>query len=186
MKAVLQALILGAIVLASPLRAESTMPGIRFDLMPVGCRIHGVFADGSRIIEEYAGKRGTTHVVRGYRGPGGRKLVRTTTYDAEGYMIRKDWPDGRWETFTPFSCFTRPGDCAFTFRNDDGKVEIAEGTVTRRGDQIISRGGPKGKPQTSRTVTTLGPFGVIATTRSRDLDFRVTGYESCGPGLPSP
>lgn len=166
--------------------ADTHPGGVQFDRMPKGCRIHGVLGDGSRIIEEYAGRRGKTHVVLGYGGPDGRALVRTTTYDANGYMIRKDWPDGRWETFTPYSCFTRPGDCAFVYRNDAGKVETAEGAVTLRGAQIISRGGPKGGPVGSRTVTTLGPFGTIASTRSRDVDFRVTGYENCGAGLPSP
>jgi hypothetical protein len=63
--------------------------------MPVGCRIFGTYGSGEEVIDDYIGQRGTTHIVKTYEGPEGRRLIRTTTYSADGLMLRKDWAGGK-------------------------------------------------------------------------------------------
>jgi hypothetical protein len=185
MRPVFQALIVGITLLAAPLQADSTMPGIQFDLMPVGCRIHGLYNSGEQVVDEYIGVKRGKHVVRTFEGPKGRKLIRTTTYDAQGFMVRKDWAGGQWETFTPFSCFARLGVCTYTYRNGDGDNLTYRGKVTRRGGKIVSRGGFDGGPPFPESVVTVGPFNANAAFREGNTSYRVTRYENCGDGLPS-
>jgi hypothetical protein len=185
MKNVLCSLVVGLTLLSGPVHAESSLPGTSFDLMPKGCRIHGVYSDGKQVIDEYTGLRKGAHIVRTFGGPKGRTLIRTTTYNAEGFMVRKDWAGGEWETFTPFSCFDRVGKCTYTYRNGDGANQIYRGTVSRKKDRIVSRGGFEGEPPFVPSVITPGPFNFGAAFTEGDTSFRVTRYENCGNDLPS-
>lgn len=176
MKAIVLAAI-AAILTAGSSTAQETPAGIRFDLMPKGCRIHGVYGDGTAIIDVYAGRKGKSHIVQTY-GAGG--LVRTTTFNAEGLMTRKDWATGQWETFRPFSCFAVPGDCTYEYRNVDGARKTYTGKVVRKGNRLVSTGGFTGEPPFNPTTLTLGAFNVTASFREGDTSFRVTRYENCG------
>lgn len=180
MRNAIMALAFGMAVTASPLHAQSTLPGISFDLMPKGCRIHGVYGDGRETVDEYMGVRRGMHVTRTFDGPKGRNLVRTTTYDANGFMVRKDWANGKWETFTPYSCFDRPGTCTYTYRNADGAEKTYRGKVSRRGDRITSQGGFEGEPPFPKSVVTTGPFNNGAGFTEGNTSFRVSRYEGCG------
>lgn len=183
MRLAVHALVLGLTLIAAPLHAQSALPGIQFDIMPKGCRIHGLYNSGKQIVDEYVGLQRGMHIVRTFEGPKGRKLIRTTTYDAQGFMVRKDWADGKWETFAPFSCFSRLGSCTYTYRNADGDEMTFRGKVSRRGDKIVSRGGFVGSAPFPPSVLTPGPFNSEAAFTEGDTSYRVTKYENCGEGL---
>lgn len=164
-------------LVASPALAE--VAGIRFDEMPVGCRIHGKYSTGEKVVDVYVGKSGGKHVVKTYVGPEGKKLIRTSTYSREGLLLRKDWAGGAWETFSPASCVDVPGPCRYTYRNGDGAELVYKGTNTVEGDAIINQGGFVGEAPFAPVVSTLGRFnGQVAFTEG-DLSFRVTRYEGC-------
>lgn len=170
----------GSVVLA-----EET-PGIRFDLMPVGCLMHTRYGSGEERIEVYVGQRGKTHITQSFANATAArtlsKVVNTITYDALVRMIRKDWAGGKWETFIPFSCFNIPGDCNYRYRNADGDNKTYLGKVVRRGAAYVSSGGFKGEATFAPNTFTYGPFNDIATFREGYTTFKVTQYENCGIG----
>lgn len=172
--AILAWLALGLAAHAGPL------PGVRFDSMPVGCRIHGSYSTGAQVVDEYIGIEGGRHVMRTYEGPAGNTLIRTTLYDANGFMVRKDWADGKWETFSPYSCFSEPGRCRYTYRNGDGQTKEFVGKVTRKGGAVISAGGFAGEAAFPKTRVTPGPFNAGESFSDGSVSFRVTSYENCG------
>jgi hypothetical protein len=167
-------------IFAPPAVADTKLPGISFDIMPVGCRIHGKYSSGDRVIDEYIGKTGSRHVVKTFSGSKGTSLVRTTTYNADGFMIRKDWADGKWETFAPYSCFDVPGNCKYRYRNADGQESQFKGKVYRRGTKVVSTGGFVGENPFPKSIVTIGPFNNGDKWTDGSTSFAVTKYENCG------
>ena len=161
------------------------LPGVRFDIMPVGCRIHGAYSTGERIVSEYTGRRGGKHVIKTYDGPARTKLIRTTFYDKNGFMVRKDWAGGKWETFSPYSCFDVPGSCRYTYNNADGQTSVFVGKVTRKGKSVISTGGFEGEAPFPATRVTPGPYNAGESFNDGSVSFKVTKYENCGDTLSS-
>ena len=165
--------------LSAPAMAKQ-LPGVRFDIMPVGCRITGTYGHGQVTVDEYLGRTGRNHLVATYDGNGAKTLIRTTTYDANGRMTRKDWAGRAWETFNPYSCFNEPGTCEYTYRNGDGAKSIYRGEVTGRGKSVVSAGGFVGETPFFNSVISLGPFRDQATYTDGSTTFRVTRYDACG------
>ncbi len=165
--------------------AKGPLPGTRFDLMPVGCRIHGTYSDGNKIIDEYIGIKSGKHIIRTTKGPEGRKLVRTMQFDSNGFLIRKDWANGAWETFSPFSCFSRPGPCTYVYRNGDGAESTFRGNTLTSGSKIVSSGGFAGDAPFAPTTVEPGPFNYGEAFTDGTVSFRVTKYENCGDSLPA-
>ena len=169
--------ILTAALLAPAAWAEGTGGGLRFDIMPVGCEIHGRYGSGEVRVEIYEGRKGKTHITRSFSAG---QQVSKTSYDAKGRMVRKDWAGGKWETFKPFSCFGIPGDCRYGYRNGDGADKTFVGKVTRRGRTLVSSGGFEGEAPFSDTTFTLGPFNETTAFREGDTSFKVVKYRNCG------
>ncbi len=160
------------------------LPGIRFDIMPVGCRMHGTYSTGEQVVDEYIGLDAGKHVIKTAAGPAGKKLIRTTDYDRNGFMIRKDWAGGKWETFSPYSCFDVPGTCRYTYQNADGQTSVFVGKVTRKGKSLVSTGGFQGEPPFPAARVTPGPFNNGESFSDGSVSFKITKYENCG-GLSS-
>lgn len=174
-----------ALVLAAPAFAGPPLPGVRFDLMPVGCKIHGVHSTGEAVVDEYVGSSDGTYQTKTYQDKPGHAAIRTTTYNAQGYMIRKDWAGGKWETFAPYSCFDVPGTCTYTYRNADGVSNIFKGKVVSVQGKIVSRGGFAGEPPFPPTTVDPGPFNHGAAFSDGTFTFQVTRYENCGETRPT-
>jgi hypothetical protein len=173
---------LAIIFLCTGLPAGAETSGIRFDEMPVGCRIFGTYGTGDQVIDEYIGRKGDTHVIKTYEGPDGRRLIRTTTYSLDGLMLRKDWAGGKWETFDPASCFPVPGECQYTYRNADGDEKLYMGQNTLRGRRLIGEGGFEDEPAFARSVSKLGAFNDVESYTEGQTSFQVTRYQNCGLG----
>ncbi len=184
----MRALIAVALVVATaltPVSASADGPqGIRFDVMPVGCAIHTSYGGKDRRVDIYVGRKGNKHVTRTYaepaKGQPPARLLLTTTFDAKGRMTRKDWAEGKWETFTPYSCFDLPGECRYRYRNGDGADQVYLGQVAKKGQSFVSAGGFEGEAPFNPTTLTFGPFNNIATFREGATSFKVTRYDNCG------
>ena len=166
--------------------AETALPGVRFDVMPVGCLIHSQYGDGTEWIEAFVGKKGQRYVTKTYLGPAKagklNNLISTITYDANGFMIKRLWSTGKWESFEPYSCFSKPGACSYTYRNADGSNEKYIGKVVKKGKRVVSSGGFEGSPPFADTVFDMGPFNNIDRFREGGTTYKVTSYENCGLG----
>ena len=160
-------------------QAIADAPGIRFDEMPVGCKIHGRYSNGDVTVHQYVGPSGQKHIVKTYGGDG---LIRTSTYSKDGLLLRKNWAGGKWETFKPASCFNVPGPCSYTYRNGDGAVLEYVGINTRRGDEIVNEGGFAGEAPFDPVVTTIGRFNAQSSFSDGTTSFKVTRYEDCDFG----
>jgi hypothetical protein len=167
------------LLLACAAPALSEVPGIRFDEMPPGCKIHGRYSSGEIVVDLYAGKSGTKHIVKTYGKDG---LIRTSTYSRDGLLLRKDWAGGKWETFKPFSCVNVPGPCTYTYRNADGAVLEYKGRNTRSGDQVVNEGGFVGEAPFNPVISTIGRFNAQSAFSEGDFSFKVTRYEDCDLG----
>ena len=164
--------------------ALADLPGVDFDRMPIGCLIYNRYGDGTQWVEYYAGKSGANHIVRTYARPeqAGQKAqeISIITYDADGFMVKRVWASGKWEIFEPFSCFSRPGDSIYTYRNADGMAKTYKGTVRASGKSLISSGGFVGDDPFNDTTLRLGPFGNIASFSEGATRFKVVKYAGCG------
>ncbi len=169
-----------ALTSASTVLAQTPPAGIRFDIMPVGCRIHGSFSNGLMLTREYVGKSGDTYIVKTYKGAAATELSMTSTMNADGFAIRNDMPDGKWETFPPYSCQLQLGTCHFTSLTSEGKKRVFKGIITKQGKQIIATGGFVGEKAIAPTTITLSRFNTIESMSSEPINFHVTKYEACG------
>ena len=160
-------------------QALADVPGIRFDEMPIGCKVHGRYGTGQQVVDVYVGKQGAKHIVKTYGEAG---LIRTTTYSRDGLMLRKDWATGQWETFSPFSCLNVPGQCRYTYRNIDGAELEYEGTNTRQGDKIVNNGAFVGDAPFNPVISTMGRFNAQVAFTEGGSTFKVTDYEDCDAG----
>lgn len=163
----------------SPASAETKLSGVRFDIMPIGCRIHGSFSNGDTVTRDYVKRIGATYVVKTYSGTAGTQLKMTTTLNANGFAIRNDMPDGKWETYSPYSCLLQPGNCEFTTNNSDGRQRIFKGKVTKDGPKITTSGGYVGEAELPTSQAILGRFNTMESMSNGDISFRVTQYEAC-------
>jgi hypothetical protein len=153
--------------------------GILFDKMPVGCKIRGVYSSGEKIVEEYNGLSGGLHVMTTHEDRPGRKLIRTTFYNSDGWMVQKRWATGQWETFTPYSCFQQVGTCKYVLKNIDGVRKTFKGKVTASGSDLVSSGGFVGEAPFPDTRVRLGPFNVQTFFDDGSLSYKATKFVGC-------
>lgn len=164
-------------IFALPASAETW--GIRFDQMPIGCRVHRAYHSGEHEITEYIGRSTGGHVMKTYRGPAGTALLRTTTYSFEGLRIRTDGADGTWATYSPAMCDFIPGQCSYVYRTSSGLDQKYEGHPTMNGRELTSIFSAEGDSQRRTFVAVLGRFNLPQTYREGDVSVTITKYENC-------
>lgn len=160
--------------------ADSKLPGVSFDIMPIGCRLHTEFSNGDHLVRDFTEKRGDSYIVKTYKGPAGTALISTTTMNANGFAIRTDMPDGSWETFTPYSCLLEPGDCAFISRKSNGLQRTFKARVVQSGTQITTTGGFVGDKDFPTSHAKMGRFNTIESLTNGEISYKATQYEACG------
>ena len=168
-----------ALTITTPAPADTKLAGVSFDIMPIGCRIHGSFSNGDTVTRNYIGRQGETYIVKTYAGRAGTQLKMTTTLNANGFAIRNDMPDGTWETYSPYSCLLQPGPCEFTTRYSDGRQRTFKGKVTKDGPKITTSGGYAGADALPVSQAIMGRFNTMESMSNGDISFQVTQYEAC-------
>jgi hypothetical protein len=160
--------------------AGSAQAGIDFDAMPVGCSWTTSTSFGFVLVETFIGSAGD-----GYRttviNKGQDVLWRHNIYDADGRLVRSDWKDGQWETYSPFSCVAEVGNCTVRYRNwlgDD--VTATSSTVPHDNGFLFETVSPNGAAPTSGYFET-GRFGLVTQLNAGFSD-RLIEIDNCEIG----
>lgn len=167
-------LLVVALALAGPASAETD-----FASMPKGCSWTTRYSDGQVLTETYLGRKGGKHKTQVFAG---KTLVRHMTYDAEGRMIRKDWADGNWETFSPYSCFSIEGSCTYRYRNSDGADQKIASETDAQGKGFAVRAGPVGGSPYPEEYFEVGDFGLMTVNKSSNYSARLIEMRNCDLG----
>lgn len=161
-------------VLAGPATAQ-----IDFGSMPKGCSWTTRYSDGQVLTETYLGRKGGKHKTEVRAGT---DLVRTMTYDAKGLMLRKDWANGKWESFSPYSCFTEVGSCTYRYKNADGADVKVKSKTTAKGNGFRVKAGPVGGQPYPDEYFETGAFGVMTKNKSEGYSARLIEMKNCDAG----
>ena len=163
-----------ALALAGPASAQ-----IDFDAMPKGCSWTVRYSNGQVLTETYLGRKGGKHRTQVTEG---KTLVRKTTYDAEGRMIRKDWADANWETFSPYSCFDVAGSCTYRYRNSSGADQKIASKTVAKGKGFTVKAGPVGGQPYPDEYFETGSFGLMVKNKASNYSARLVEMTNCGEG----
>ncbi|MBL9049714.1 MAG: hypothetical protein JNK19_06355 [Tabrizicola sp.] len=157
--------------------ASPTLAQIDFAAMPKGCSWTTRYSDGQVLTETYLGRKGGKHKTK---VTDGKVLVRQTTYDAEGRMIRKDWADGNWESFSPYSCFDVVGTCTYRYRNSDGADQKIASKTVAQGKGFAVMAGPVGDNRYPDEYFETGSLGVMVKNKASNYSARLIEMKNCG------
>lgn len=176
-RAYLSFLALGYLLAAPPAFA-----GIAFDTMPVGCSWTVKYADGQTNTETYLGLKSGRHKTKVTEANNPEKLVRFSFFDKKGRLVRKDWANGKWEKFSPFSCFDSQGSCTYTYSNADGGNQEIASETSRSGKGFKVKAGPIGGTPFPDEYFEIGEFGLMTRNKSSNYSARMVKIENCGIG----
>ncbi len=175
MRAEIKALVVGfGLALAGP---NAVLAETDFATMPEGCSWTMRYSDAQVQTETYLGQKGGKHRTEVTHDG---VLIREMSYDAKGRMVRKDWADGNWETFTPFSCFDTLGSCTYRYRNSDGADQKIASETVKKGKGFHVMAGPvDGAPYADEYYET-GAFGLMTKTKAATYSARLIEIKNCG------
>ena len=152
---------------------------VDFKAMPKGCSWTIRYSDGQVQTETYLGRKGGKHKTQVFAGT---TLIRQMTYDAEGRMIRKDWADGNWETFSPYSCFSIEGSCTYRYRNSDGADQKIGSKTVAQGKGFAVIAGPVGGSPYPDEYFETGSFGLKVKNKASNYSARLIEMKNCDLG----
>lgn len=162
------------LALAGPASAE-----INFGAMPKGCSWTIQYSGGQVLTETYLGAKSGKHVTRVTEG---KSFVRQTTYDGEGRMVRKDWADGNWETFSPYSCFATVGSCTYRYKNSDGASQKIASKTVAKGKGFQVKAGPVGGDPYPVEYFETGSFGLMTRNKASNYSAKLVDMKNCATG----
>lgn len=154
--------------------------GIDFGAMPVGCSWTTKYSDGQTVTETFLGKtkgKFKTEVTKA-GNPG--NVIRQSLYDANGRLVRKDWAGGKWESFTPYSCFAEAGDCTYRYRNADKADQKITSRTVAKGKGFVVKAGPIGGAAYPDEYFELGDYGLMTRNKADNYSAKLTKMENCG------
>ena len=160
-----------ALALGGPALAQ-----VDFKAMPKGCSWTTRYSDGQVQTETYLGRKGGKYKTQVFAG---KTLVRQMTYDAEGRMIRKDWADGNWETFSPYSCFSIEGNCTYRYRNSSGADQKIASETVAKGKGFHVEAGPVGGDLYPDEYFETGSFGLMVKNKASNYSARLIEMKNC-------
>ena len=171
---------LAAVIVSIVVAGVSPVAGADFQHMPVGCKWHVKYSDGSDWASEFLGKKAGKFVVETHDTTPPKALISTTEFDDSGRMTKRVWATGKWEAFKPFSCFEVMGACRYTYSNADGAKQVIDSKIVKQGDSYVSMATPKGGSRYPDETITFGPFGMLKSTKSENYSTKITKFENCG------
>lgn len=169
-------------LLTLALMAGPGLAGTDFASMPVGCSWTTKYSDGSVVTETFLGKRGGKYKTEVTADDDPDALIRKVTYDAKGRLLRKDWAGGKWEAFSPYSCFAEAGTCTYRYTNSGGADQKIASTTVAKGKGFSVRAGAVGEKAYPDEYFELGTFGLMTRNKASNYSARMTKMQGCGPG----
>ncbi|NBE06092.1 hypothetical protein [Paragemmobacter ruber] len=169
-----------SLFLPHPTRAENI--GIDFRTMPVGCSWTVRYSNGNLWIHTFKGRKGGAYVTEVREDTTTGPLVSRIRYNKRGWMTERVWADGKWERFSPYSCFGELGKCSSTYTNADGvRLEMVN-TTTKAGNTYTVEGRVKDGDVYPTEYFTLGPFNVTTMNKSSNYWAETKNFYNCGLG----
>ena len=176
--AALAALVL--LFLPHPMRAEAA--GIDFRAMPVGCTWTTRYSNGNVWVETFKGRKGGAYVTEVRDGSATGPLVARFRFNKQGWMTERVWANGKWERFSPYSCFGELGNCRYTYTNADGERLVMLNTTTKSGREYTVEGRVEGEDSYPTEYFTLGPFNMTITNRAHNYSAETADFQNCNLG----
>lgn len=173
---------LGALTFALLLAASPVLAGIAFDAMPIGCSWTVKYSDGQTNTETYLGVKSGKHKTRVTQADNPDKLVRHSFYDRNGRLIKKEWANGKWEKFSPYSCYDSQGVCTYIYSNADGARQKIFSETTVSGKGFKASAGPVGGSPYPDEYFELGQFGLMTRNRASNYSARMISLKNCDLG----
>ena len=162
---------------SAPFTAEA---GIDFGGMPVGCSWTTQYSSGEVVTETFLGKTKGKYKTKVTNAAKPGTVIRHSLYDKQGRLVRKEWTGGKWESFTPFSCFSETGSCTYRYRNaDDVDQKIASKTVAK-GKGFAVKAGPEGGARYPDEYFELGAFGLMTVNKADNYSAKLIKMADCG------
>lgn len=166
-----------AFAVSTPALAETD-----FDSMPVGCSWTVKYSDGQVLTETYLGKVSGKHKTRVTLADDPAFVVRHSFFDVEGRMVRKEWAGGKWEKFTPYSCFDVKGSCTYRYTNADGADQKIASETVAKGKGFKVKAGPVDGEDYPDEYFETGEFGLMTKNKSSNYSARMISMTNCGIG----
>ncbi len=173
---------LGILTVGFLLAAQPVLADIAFEAMPIGCSWTVKYSDGQTNTETYLGVKSGKHKTRVTQANNPEKLVRHSYYDRKGRLVRKDWANGKWEQFSPFSCFDSQKSCAYTYSNADGAKQKITSETKASGKGFKVNAGPVGGSPYPDEYFELGQFGLMIKNKSSNYSARIISFKDCDLG----
>lgn len=170
-------LTLGLLSSAAPGTAE-----ISFDAMPVGCSWTTRYSDGKTNTETYLGLQSGKHRTKVTEASDPEKIIRYSQFNRKGRLVRKDWQNGKWEEFSPFSCFDSKGSCTYVYTNADGFTQRIASETRATGKGFSVKAGPVGGAPYPDEYFEVGDFGLMTKNKSSNYSARLVNVNNCGIG----
>jgi hypothetical protein len=154
--------------------------GIDFDAMPVGCSWTTTYSSGEVLTETFLGKSKGKPKTKVTRADNPGAVIRHSFFDKEGRLVRKEWAGGKWESFTPFSCFSETGSCTYRYRNADGADQKIVSKTAAKGKGFSVKAGPEGEARYPDEYFELGAFGLTTVNRADNYSAKLIKMVNCG------
>lgn len=153
---------------------------IDFGAMPVGCSWSTKYSDGSVVTETFVGKSAGKYKTTVTKAGNPKAVLRHSFFDAKGRLVRKEWADGNWEKFTPYSCFDSKGDCSYRYTNSSGADQKIASRTASKGKGFAVKAGPVGGTPYPDEYFELGDFGVMTKNKASNYSARLVAMTDCG------
>lgn len=162
------------------LAANAAGAATDFSNMPVGCSWTVKYSNGNTWRETFKGRKGGKYITRTVDLGRKNALVNTKTFDAAGNLVERKWGDGKWERFTPYSCFDTVGSCTYTFSNADGAKSTIVNETRKVGKGFAVRARVKGGEVFPEERFRLGPFGLMQVNQAPNYSASIVSFKGCG------
>ena len=163
--------------LSHPTRAENI--GIDFGAMPVGCTWTTRYSNGNVWVQTFKGRKGGAYVTEVRDGSAKGPLVSRFRFNDQGRMTERVWADGKWERFSPYSCFGELGACRYIYTNGDGARMVMLNTTTKSGQGYRVKGRVEGGDSYPTEYFTLGPFNLAVTNKASNYWAETGTFQNC-------
>lgn len=108
-------------------------------------------------------------------------VLRHSSYDTEGRLVRSDWTNGDWETFSPFDCTGVSGNCTFRYISSLGyDITFKTKAVPMGNGFSVKTVSVEGGPAPDGYFQT-GRFGLLTELRGK-VSSRLIGMKNCDSG----
>ena len=153
-----------------------------FESMPEGCNWTTKYSDGQVLTETFLGTVKGKYKTRVTLADDPSSVVRISFFDDEGRLVRKEWTGGKWEEFTPFSCFDVVGSCTYRYTNADGADQKIASETIAEGKGFKVKAGPINGADYPDEYFEVGEFGLMVRNKSSNYSARMISMSNCGLG----